>query len=64
MQGLVERAANNPQEMFTLIQYGNSVRTTHATSANDTSSRSHAICIVFSINLIFIAICNESKYLI
>lgn len=27
-----------------LISFGNSVRTTHATKANDTSSRSHAVC--------------------
>jgi len=26
------------------MEYGNSVRTTHATQANDTSSRSHSIC--------------------
>lgn len=26
------------------MDYGNSVRTTHATQANDTSSRSHSIC--------------------
>lgn len=27
-----------------MIDYGHSVRTTHQTAANDTSSRSHAIC--------------------
>ena len=27
-----------------IIEYGHSVRTTHQTVANDTSSRSHAIC--------------------
>jgi len=27
-----------------MIDLANSVRTTHATVANDTSSRSHAIC--------------------
>jgi len=26
------------------MEYGNSVWTTHATQANDTSSRSHSIC--------------------
>jgi kinesin family protein 2/24 len=29
-----------------LINFGNSVRTTHATKANDTSSRSHAVCVI------------------
>jgi len=28
------------------MEYGHSVRTTHSTKANDTSSRSHAICTV------------------
>ena len=32
------------EEMLQVISYGNSVRTTHQTVANDTSSRSHAIC--------------------
>jgi kinesin family protein 2/24 len=30
--------------MLDIINYGHSVRTTHQTVANDTSSRSHAIC--------------------
>jgi len=30
--------------MIGIIDYGNSIRTTHQTVANDTSSRSHAIC--------------------
>lgn len=30
--------------MFEQIEYGHSVRTTHSTASNDTSSRSHAIC--------------------
>lgn len=42
--GLVEKAASSPQEMTSLIEYGHSVRTTHSTASNDTSSRSHAIC--------------------
>lgn len=46
IQGLSERPAGSPQEMLGIIEFGNSVRTTHATVANDTSSRSHAICIV------------------
>ena len=28
------------------MRYGHSIRTTHSTNANDTSSRSHAICTV------------------
>ena len=32
------------EEIFNLINFGNSIRTTHATKANDTSSRSHAVC--------------------
>jgi kinesin family protein 2/24 len=32
--------------MINMMEYGNSVRTTHATSSNDTSSRSHAICLI------------------
>ncbi len=30
------------------MQQGNSIRTTHATVANDTSSRSHSICQVMN----------------
>jgi kinesin family protein 2/24 len=30
--------------MIGLIEYGHSIRTTHCTTSNDTSSRSHAIC--------------------
>lgn len=30
--------------MIQLIEFGHSIRTTHCTFANDTSSRSHAIC--------------------
>ena len=44
VQGLVEKPAFNAQELLQLMDYGNSVRTTHKTEANDTSSRSHAIC--------------------
>ena len=46
VQGLVEKVAQNEQEMEDLINYGHSVRTTHQTVANDTSSRSHAICCI------------------
>ena len=44
VQGLEERTAKSEGEMEELINYGHSVRTTHQTVANDTSSRSHAIC--------------------
>jgi len=42
--GLKEFEANDPQHMLNLIESANKKRTTHATEANDTSSRSHAIC--------------------
>ncbi len=29
-----------------MIEYGHAMRTTHATTSNDTSSRSHAICTI------------------
>ncbi len=44
VQGLVERQVNSADEMLGLIEYAHGVRTTHATTSNDTSSRSHAIC--------------------
>jgi len=46
----VEKGAMNGQELLSLIEFGNSVRTTHATPSNDTSSRSHAICQVESLS--------------
>lgn len=46
VQGLEEKEARTGQEMLDIINYGHSVRTTHQTVANDTSSRSHAICCV------------------
>ena len=42
--GLVERPANDPRELLDALAEGNDARTTHATEANDESSRSHAIC--------------------
>jgi len=42
--GLEEKAAASENEMLDIINYGHSVRTTHCTVANDTSSRSHAVC--------------------
>ena len=35
---------DNEKEMIDMIEFAHSERTTHATSSNDTSSRSHAIC--------------------
>jgi kinesin family protein 2/24 len=46
VQGLEEKVANSPDEMIKVIEYGHAVRTTRATSSNDTSSRSHAICTI------------------
>ncbi len=42
--GLEERLAENPDEMQLIIDEANSIRTTHNTVTNETSSRSHAIC--------------------
>lgn len=44
VSGLEERIAGNEDEMLQIIDFGHSERTTHCTAANDTSSRSHAIC--------------------
>ncbi|CAD8090837.1 unnamed protein product [Paramecium sonneborni] len=44
IQGLVEKPSESEHELFQLMELANSVRTTHATVANDTSSRSHSIC--------------------
>ena len=42
--GLTERLARSAQEMNQIIDYGHASRTTRSTAANDTSSRSHAVC--------------------
>ena len=42
--GLEEYEAKDASEFMTLVDAGNRNRTTHATQANDTSSRSHAVC--------------------
>ena len=42
--GLTERQARDEHEMNQIIDYGHSSRTTRSTAANDTSSRSHAVC--------------------
>jgi kinesin family protein 2/24 len=44
---LVEKAAANAKELLSIMEQGNNIRTTHATVANDTSSRSHSICQIF-----------------
>jgi kinesin family protein 2/24 len=44
VSGLEERLASSEEEMNEIIEFGHSERTTHSTAANDTSSRSHAIC--------------------
>ena len=41
--GLVSRSASNAHEVMGLLRYGNTNRRTHATDANATSSRSHAV---------------------
>ena len=42
--GLEEKLASSPDEMRLIIEMANSIRTTHNTVTNETSSRSHAIC--------------------
>lgn len=44
IQGLTEKLASDAKELLSIMSAANSARTTHATVANDTSSRSHAIC--------------------
>ena len=44
VEGLTDRPAADSKELLSLMATANNVRTTYATSANDTSSRSHAIC--------------------
>ncbi len=45
--GLQEVSARNADDFLRVISDGHSQRTTHTTEANDSSSRSHAICQVF-----------------
>jgi kinesin family protein 2/24 len=42
--GLLEKQVTDPTQFSDIVVAGNSERTTHMTEANDTSSRSHAIC--------------------
>lgn len=44
--GIHEATPQSARDMLQLIQFGSSVRQTHATASNDTSSRSHAICTI------------------
>lgn len=44
IHGLEERSVTTADEMRDVIDLANSVRTTHNTVTNETSSRSHAIC--------------------
>jgi kinesin family member 2/24 len=41
---LEEKEARSVSQMIDIINFGHSEHTTHSTAANDTSSRSHAIC--------------------
>ena len=47
--GLTEKNTESARDLLNIMEQANTNRTTHATTANDTSSRSHAICQVFSI---------------
>jgi kinesin family protein 2/24 len=49
--GLEEKQVGTPDEMRQMIDLANSIRTTHNTVTNETSSRSHAICNVRSLYL-------------
>ena len=42
--GLTEKKVESPEEMKSIIDFANDVRTTHNTVTNETSSRSHAVC--------------------
>ena len=42
--GLEEKQVMSPDEMRSIIEQANLIRTTHNTVTNETSSRSHAIC--------------------
>ena len=44
IQGLKEELVTNEEETIQMIEFAHSERTTHQTTSNDTSSRSHAIC--------------------
>ena len=42
--GLTEQLVESPEDMKSIIDFANNVRTTHNTVTNETSSRSHAVC--------------------
>ena len=42
--GLTEKEVFSPKEMREVVEFANTIRTTHNTVTNETSSRSHAIC--------------------
>ena len=42
--GLTEKLVESQEEMKSIIDFANKVRTTHNTVTNETSSRSHAVC--------------------
>lgn len=42
--GLEETQVDSPEEMKTVVDLANNMRTTHNTVTNETSSRSHAVC--------------------
>jgi kinesin family protein 2/24 len=44
ISGITEQEVRSEKELNDIIEYGNSVRTTHSTVSNSDSSRSHAIC--------------------
>ena len=41
---MTEKVAADSKQLLAIMNIANTIRTTHATVANDTSSRSHAIC--------------------
>ena len=47
--GLTEKSTEDAKDLLSIMDQANTNRTTHATTANDTSSRSHAICQVLYI---------------
>ena len=47
IQGLTEKDSSDAKDLLNIMNKANASRTTHATVANDTSSRSHSICQIF-----------------